>query len=102
MAQATINKVEVLATGELLLGLEAKGEAWYQHVYRGAAGVYWDGDKNGFKSTPMKEMSASQWFGQIVCVVRSELGVKLVLSDQAAWCNVEDQERIAIQHVPAI
>lgn len=98
MARATINKVEVLAGGELLLGLGARGEAWYEHVYRGAAGVYWDGAKNGFKFTPMKEMSPSQCYEQIVRVVRSELEVELVLSDQVVWCNLKDQERIAIQN----
>lgn len=97
-----ISKVEVLATGELLLGLEAKGEAWYQHVYRGAAGVYWDEAKNGFKSTPMREMSCSQWYSHIFAVVRSELGVELTLAAQVAWCNVDDQERIAIQHAASI
>ena len=52
---------------------KAGGKPIYQYVYREAAGVYWDEQRHGFKSTPMKEWSCSKWFFQIVGVVQSRL-----------------------------
>jgi hypothetical protein len=96
MKQEIINRVEVLDTGELLLGLESNGEAMYQYVYREAAGVYWDSDKHGFKSTEMKEWSCAQWFGQIVGVVRTGLGVELTLGANVSWLNVPENQKAEI------
>ncbi len=68
-----INKVEVLETGELLLGFESQGKSMYQFAYREAAGVYWDESRNGFKSTEMKEWACHEWFRHMVKIVRSGL-----------------------------
>ena len=68
----------------------------YQYIYREAAGVYWDQAKQGFKSTPMKEWSCSQWYKQIVSVVRSGLGVELVLANHISWSNVPEKEKAEI------
>jgi hypothetical protein len=97
MNHEIINKVEVLNTGEFLLGLEGQGHPMYQYVYREAAGVYWDRDRLGFKSTPMKEWSCAQWFKQIVGVVRSGLGVELILGTDVIWVNVPEQQKAEIQ-----
>ena len=91
-----VNRVEVLDTGELLLGLKSQGKPNYQFVYREAAGVYWDNNRHGFKSTPMKKWSCSRWFEQIIGVVRSALGVDLVLSPGVAWRNIPEQQRTEI------
>ena len=92
----TINRVKVLDTGELLLGLEGSGSSMYQYVYREAAGVYWDQAHRGFKSTPMKEWSCSQWYKQIVSVVRSELSVGLLLAKHVTWSGVTEHEKAEI------
>lgn len=97
MDRETINRVELLDTGELFLGLKGRGKSLYQYIYREAAGVYWDQGKCGFKSTPIKEWPCSQWYKQIVSVVRSGLGVELVLADDVVWSDVPEQERIKIQ-----
>jgi hypothetical protein len=102
MNHEIINRVEVLDTGELLLGLEGQGHPMYQSVYREAAGVYWDQDRLGFKSTPMKERSCPQWFKQIVGVVRSGLGVELILGANVSWINVSEQQKAEIQREKAI
>lgn len=98
----TIIRVEVLDTGELLLGLKGQGKPIYQYVYREAAGVYWDEQRHGFKSTPMKEWSCSKWFFQIVGVVQSSLGVELCLGTEVAWLNITAEERAVIEHGKAI
>jgi hypothetical protein len=96
MSSEAINKVAMLDTGELLLSLEGKGEPIYQYIYREAAGVYWDENHNGFKSTPLKERSCSEWFSQIISVVKSGLGVELQLSGQALWQNVPEKDKAEI------
>lgn len=97
MKQEIINRIEVLDSGELLLGLESQGESMYQYVYREAAGVYWDADRNGFKSTQIKEWSCAQWFKQIVGVVRSGLGIELTLGANVIWLNVPEKQKVEIQ-----
>ena len=96
MDRETINKVEVMDTGELLLILEGNGKPMYQYIYREAAGVYWDEKFHGFKSTPLKEWSCSKWFSHIINVVKSGLGVELQLSSQASWKNVPEQDKTEI------
>ena len=96
MDQETINRVEVLDTGELLLGLEGQGKPLYQYVYREASGVYWDENRHGFRSTPMKEWSCSQWYKKIVGVVHSGLGVELMLGDNIDWLNISEQQKTEI------
>lgn len=102
MDSEIIDRVEVLDTGELLLGLKSAGNPIYQYVYREAAGVYWDQNRRGFKSTPMKEWSCSQWFNQIVDIVRTGLGVELILDTNVFWFNIPDREKERIQSENAI
>ncbi len=101
MDRETITKIKVNDAGELVLSLESNGDSIYQYVYRAAAGVYWDQENHGFKSTPMKkDWSCFQWYNQIVCVVKSELGVELVLSKNVSSENLpeNDQAEILRQH----
>lgn len=93
-----INRVEFLDTGELLLGLESKGKSMYQYVYREAAGVYWDEQRHGFKSVPIKEWPYSKWFFHIVGVVKSCLGIELNLGEDIIWRNIPNQEKTAIEN----
>jgi hypothetical protein len=96
-AHETFDRVEVLDTGELLVGLAGTGNPSYQHVYRAAAGVYWEPTMRGFKSTPMREWSASRWFSHIVSVVRSEIGVELVPADIISWGGLSETDKGEIQ-----
>ena len=102
MKHETINRIEVLETGELFLGLESQRKPVYQYIYRAAVGVSWDQDKSGFKSTPMKERSCSQWFKRMVEAVRSELGVELKLGLDSIWQNVPEKQKIEIQREAAV
>jgi len=92
----TIKAVEILETGELFLALD-RGDPSYQYVYREAAGVYWDDEHHGFKSTEMKEWSAASWFSHIVTVVEQGLGVRLSLGRDVRWNNVPAVDRQAIE-----
>jgi hypothetical protein len=93
----TIDRVEVLDTGELFVGIAGAGNPAYEFVYRMAAGVSWDPTMRGFKSTPMKEWSASRWFSHIVAVVHSEFGVALVPADAIAWRSLSEMDQSEIR-----
>ncbi len=69
----------------------------YQYVYREAAGVYWDENRKGFKSTPMKEWSCSKWFDHIVKTVFVGLAVELKLGSTVSWINIPEEQRNEIQ-----
>jgi hypothetical protein len=92
-----IDRLEILDTGELLVGLSGVGNPAYQYVYRAAAGVYWEPTLIGFKSTPIKEWSASRWFSHIVSVVRSEIGIELILADAVSWGRLSETDKVEIE-----
>ena len=96
MKNESINKVEVLSSGELALILESGGISDYQYVYREGAGVYWDEELRGFKSTIPKNMSYAQWFAHLVGVVRTALGVNLLFSDNVSWLNISEEVKAEI------
>ena len=95
--QERINKVEILDSGELLLALESGGKSEYQYVYREAAGVYWDNELKGFKSTiPTGEWTYSQWFSHIVDIVKTGVGVEISLANEVVWGNIPEQTKTQI------
>jgi len=96
MDKEVIIKIEVTDGGELLLILEGSGNPMYQYIYREAAGVYWDDNLCGFKSTLLKEWSCSKWFYHIIEIVKSGLGIELLLSTQVLWKNIPEQEKAKI------
>ena len=98
MNHETIKRIELLDTGELLLGLESQGKPEYQYVYRNGASVCWDQERHGFKSTPLKEWTCSHWYKQICNAVHSELDIELKLADNVVWSNVPEQEKEIIKH----
>ena len=92
-----IDRIEMLDTGELFLGIANKGDADYQYVYRETAGVYWDPSLNGFKSTQLKEWTSLQWFLHMVEIIRQGVGVRLLLLDTVQWRGISDLEKAAIE-----
>lgn len=91
MAREIVDRIEVLDSGGLFLGLQGAGQPAYEHVHRAAGGVYWDASRGGFRSTPIREWTAAQWFSHMASIVRAELGVELVLAGDVAWGNVSDE-----------
>lgn len=94
-----IDRVELLDTGELLIGLASEGTAEYEHVYRAAGGVNWDRSMRGFRSSPIRQWSLPQWYVHVVSIVRDELGVDLELGDAVSWRNIPERDRQDIQRV---
>jgi hypothetical protein len=98
MEREMINNVCVNDARELLLMLEGGGKSMYQYIYLAAAGVYWDNESCGFKSTPIRDWSCAQWFSHILSSVSSELGVELVLGKNVHWQNVPEADITKIVH----
>lgn len=96
LSEETISRVKVLDSGELLLALEGGGRPSYQHVYREAAGVYWDDQLQGFVSRGRSEWAYSLWFKHIVAVCRG-VGVALRLSTKTQFIGVTDEEQAKIR-----
>jgi len=84
METIPIVKVAKLSDGRLGVFPEVP-KPIYQYVYRAAAGVSWDNSLGCFQSTVPREWTYGDWYGQIVSVVRSELGVRLQLSPSAIF-----------------
>lgn len=91
-----INRIEILDSGELFLGIEGEGKGMYQYVYREGAGVYWEPTLKGFKSTELKNWTPSQWFFHIVDIAREGVGVSLVLREPIKWKGISDLDKAAI------
>ena len=91
-----IDRIEILDSGELFLGIEGEGKGMYQYVYREAAGVYWEPTLKGFKSTELKNWTPSQWFFHMVDIVSEGVGVSLVLRDSIQWKGISDLDKAAI------
>jgi len=79
MQTCPLEKVAVLDDGRIAVFPELKKGMW-QHVYREAAGVYWEPGLGCFVSTPPKEWTPQKWYQQIVAVVRSGVGLEMLLA----------------------
>lgn len=101
METSRILKVAILPDGCIGVFPDSKN-GMYQYIYREAAGVYWDDSKGCFKSTPPEEWGSSKWYQQIVSVVRSGLGLQLILCPETEYDaeedGFEDAIKLADQH----
>lgn len=88
MDKNPILKIAILSDGRLGVFPEKK-DGSFQHVYREAAGVYWDAELLCFKSTEIKEWSYGKWYQQILKVVASGLGILLLMTPET---EIESRE----------
>lgn len=92
MKKEIIKEIVVNDRNELLMKIIGIGSPTYQYIYREAAGVYWDENQKGFKSTPIREWTVSQWFLHIKDIVKTGLGVDLLFDKNVSWKNISDSE----------
>jgi hypothetical protein len=79
METSEIEKVAILPDERTAVYPAIKKGMW-QHVYRETAGVYWESDLGCFVSTPPQEWTPQKWYQHIIGVVRSGLGLQMILS----------------------
>lgn len=68
-----INRIQILDSGELFLGIEGEG-----------------------KATELKDWTPSDWFFHIVDIVQMGLGVRLVLRRSVLWEGLSDKDMAII------
>jgi hypothetical protein len=91
-----IGKIEILESNEMYVVLSSGGKADYQYIYREAAEVYWDNDKQAFKAPPTKKWSHSDWFHHIVGIAKTGLGISLIITNKTKWVNVPNEVQVEI------
>ena len=103
MNTTSIVKVGVLDDGRIAVFPETKHRD-YQHVYREAAGVYWDQDKGCFVSTSPKEWAPHQWYQHIIQIVKTGIGLQMLLTPQTKYesseLGFEDSIKLADKEMP--
>ena len=93
-----IQTIELTDENKLSISLVSGGDAFYQYVYREAAGVYWENEKSHFVSTELKSWSVPMWYKHIVQVATS-CGVQLMLSSDTTWSNISITDKREIEDV---
>jgi hypothetical protein len=93
MTLETVSDIEITDEGVIVIALESGGKPSYQHVYRAAAGVYWDQDRKAFRFATRKDGLYAKWFAHILNVLDDEMGMKLQLAKVVTWTGVSDEAR---------
>lgn len=82
MQTEIVQSVIISEVGEISLRLASGGNSLYKNVYRAGAGVSWEQKTESFKFVAPKDKPYATWLAYMVKVVKDELGVDLVLSEQ--------------------
>jgi hypothetical protein len=88
MKEIDVFKIEVLTSGEMIVQPDTGDTGLFENIYRVAAGVRWDKDRQAFITPAPKELSYSEWFQITRSAVASELGVDLKVTDRTQLINV--------------
>lgn len=86
MKKILIDKVSIQEDGKLRIYPQVTSSD-YQYIYREASGVYWDQSEKCFFSPVPKEWDYKDWFGQIVCIARTGLGIILNFSSTTEYIS---------------
>ena len=84
MKRIKVSKVAVLEENRLGV-FPATSSSSYQYVYREAAEVNWNPELQCFLSGVPRKWDHKEWYGHIVTVVLSGLGIRLVQSSRTAF-----------------
>ena len=84
MERIAIAKVSLLPDKRLAV-YPAQASASYQYVYREACEVYWDNEDGFFFSPVPRQWDYKRWYGQIVSVVLSGLGIRLSQTEDTSF-----------------
>jgi hypothetical protein len=62
----------------------------FEFIWRSATEVHWDTEGMFLYSPKPREWSYLNWFSQIIGAVKSEYGIKLLLSNKTLWINIPE------------
>ena len=86
MKKIPIDKISVLEDGKLRIYPKVASTD-YQYIYRESCEVYWDQNEKCFYSPVPREWDYKQWYGQIVSVARTGLGIILNLNRKTEYVS---------------
>ena len=96
MKSIGISRIEIDASGRLLVYPAVQDSGYFQYVYRAAAEVYWD--NAGFFHSPVpREWPYAQWLKQIRFAVRDELGIELEALQDTVYVSVSQSDELAMR-----
>ena len=75
--------------------------ATFEHIYRAAMEVAWDGGTQRLLSPRPREWSYADWFSQILAAAANEYKVRLRLTGATVWTNVPEPVRLEIVNAAA-
>jgi hypothetical protein len=88
---------EIIVTSLGLLKVKLNPDPAFHFVYRAACGVIWNDVDHCFEPHEIIKWSTADWYTQIYAAVYSELGCKLVLTQQTIWTNVPTETQAKIR-----
>lgn len=88
MNERAITSIEVDHSGRLLVRPEAETGALYEHIYREANGLRWDGEQHAFCAYEPARWGHEELLRHIAGTVRSSFDEQLSITAQTAWVGV--------------
>ena len=93
MKQDKINRIEIDTEGKMFIyPMESK----FPMIYRSAAEIHWDADKNAVYSPAPREWTYLTWFKHIVDLIDKEADIQLYPTVQTEWVNIPTDLKNAI------
>jgi hypothetical protein len=92
-----ISKIGIDGLGRLTVYPKLSADQDYAFIYRAGMEVNWDPQSKCLFTPVLREWSPARWFAQIVRAMKSEYGVRLVVSDATKWENLSPHDQNAME-----
>ena len=92
-----ISKIGIDGLGRLIVYPKPSAGVDYAFIHRAGMEVNWDPQSKCIVTPVPREWSPAQWFAQIFRALKSEYGVRLVVSDDTKWENLSPHDQNAIE-----
>lgn len=96
MRNAPINLIELDAKGHLQIYPDVNSSGDFKFIYRDASGVIWNETRQALVANEPDRWEPNRLFGQIICSVINEYGIKLEIIDTTKWSNISDELKVAL------
>jgi Integron Cassette Protein Hfx_Cass5 len=92
-----ITKIGIDDLGRLIVYPKLSAGQDYAFIYRAGMEVNWDPQSKCLFTPVPREWSLAQWFAQIFRAMKSEYGVRLVVSDDTKWEKLSPNDQNAME-----
>jgi hypothetical protein len=94
MGTDNIIEIEIDESERLLIKPETEK---FPMIYRSAAEVHWDNNKNCLYSPKPREWSYLDWYKHIVSLIVTDCNCRLLITESTEWINVPEDLKIEIK-----